>query len=350
MYVRHLSSFLISGHEENKTLPRVRFNTHWSVGNLTNFVTRLSLATYSVRRFRSAPRCVWASGVQKGMMGTHGPVVTSHFPLRSALLQLKKTTLFPEDLSFGTVRDDIETVLWQQYHGIDNPVMSLTLATHLTTFSSDFKAPRVGIKSFKSLFGGHQTQSGLFQGSLFLVVVLQSNQRHLISSKVFSLSLKLAVARRDIVFRCERLSQFFLCFIKVSLCTVGIIKITWNFFDTQGKSSAALFCADGSQLLQVERHQSKRFINCGGTWVILPVVHSCFEDVDELLVAGELGRDNGEDVPVVFLHDVQHQQGLLLDRGTELEERGLHILIKERWWREGGRDKGEEMKDKRWER
>lgn len=59
---------------------------------------------------------------------------------------------------------------------------------------------------------------------------------------------------------------------------------------------------------------------------ILPVVHRRLEDVDELLVAGELGRDDGEDVPVVLLHDVQHQQRLLLDGGSELEERGLHIL------------------------
>lgn len=57
-----------------------------------------------------------------------------------------------------------------------------------------------------------------------------------------------------------------------------------------------------------------------------PVVHRRLEDVDELLVAGELGRDDGEDVPVVLLHDVQHQQRLLLDGGSELEERRLHIL------------------------
>lgn len=66
---------------------------------------------------------------------------------------------------------------------------------------------------------------------------------------------------------------------------------------------------------------------------ILPVVHRRLEDVDELLVAGELGRDDGEDVPVVLLHDVQHQQRLLLDGGPELEERRLHILVEqERDW------------------
>lgn len=138
--------------------------------------------------------------------------------------------------------------------------MSLTPAAHLTTFQVISKRQEVRMKSFKSLFGGHQTQCGQFQGSLLLVLVLQSNQTRLISSWVFSLSLKLAVTRRDIVFRRERLSQSFLCFTKVSLCTVGIIKITWNFFDSRGKSSAALFCADGSQLLRVERHRSKPFI------------------------------------------------------------------------------------------
>ena len=34
-------------------------------------------------------------------------------------------------------------------------------------------------------------------------------------------------------------------------------------------------------------------------------------------------------MPVVLLHDVQHQQRLLLDGGAELEERGLHILTEE---------------------
>ena len=57
-----------------------------------------------------------------------------------------------------------------------------------------------------------------------------------------------------------------------------------------------------------------------------PVVHGGLEDVDELLVAGELGGDDGEDVPVVLLHDVEHQQCLLLDGGAKLEERRLVIL------------------------
>lgn len=69
---------------------------------------------------------------------------------------------------------------------------------------------------------------------------------------------------------------------------------------------------------------------------VLPVVHRRLEDVDELLVAGELGRDDGEDVPVVLLHDVQHQQRLLLDGGSELEERRLHILVE----RETGEEEG----------
>lgn len=55
-------------------------------------------------------------------------------------------------------------------------------------------------------------------------------------------------------------------------------------------------------------------------FLIPPVVHSRFEDVDELLVPGELRRDDGEDVPVVLLHDVEHEQSLLLDGGAKLEE------------------------------
>lgn len=38
--------------------------------------------------------------------------------------------------------------------------------------------------------------------------------------------------------------------------------------------------------------------------MILPIVHGSFQDVDKLLVARELRGDDGEDVPVVLLHDV----------------------------------------------
>lgn len=72
---------------------------------------------------------------------------------------------------------------------------------------------------------------------------------------------------------------------------------------------------------------------------VLPVVHRRLEDVNKLLVAGELGRDDGEDVPVVLLHDVQHQQRLLLDGGTELEERRLYILVEQE---SGGEEVGGE--------
>lgn len=72
-----------------------------------------------------------------------------------------------------------------------------------------------------------------------------------------------------------------------------------------------------------------------GVQPIPPVVHCRLQDVDELLVARKLRRDDREDVPVVLLHDVQHQQRLLLDGGAKLEERRLHVLKKE------GRKEGE---------
>lgn len=46
-------------------------------------------------------------------------------------------------------------------------------------------------------------------------------------------------------------------------------------------------------------------------------------------------------MPVVLLHDVEHQQSLLLDGGTELEECRLHILRTE-----NGRDGGMEGRRK----
>ena len=57
------------------------------------------------------------------------------------------------------------------------------------------------------------------------------------------------------------------------------------------------------------------------TLFLSPVVNCGLEDVDELLVPWELGGDDGEDVPVVLLHDVEHQQRLLLDGSPKLEER-----------------------------
>lgn len=41
---------------------------------------------------------------------------------------------------------------------------------------------------------------------------------------------------------------------------------------------------------------------------------------DKVLVTRVVCGDDGEDVPVVFLHDVEHDGGLLLDGGSELKE------------------------------
>lgn len=48
--------------------------------------------------------------------------------------------------------------------------------------------------------------------------------------------------------------------------------------------------------------------------------------VDKVLVAGVVGGDDGEYVPVILLHDVQHDRGLLLDGWSELEKHGVVIL------------------------
>lgn len=47
---------------------------------------------------------------------------------------------------------------------------------------------------------------------------------------------------------------------------------------------------------------------------------------DKVLVTRVVRGDDGEDVPVVFLHDVQHDRGLLLDGGAKLKEHGVVIL------------------------
>lgn len=59
---------------------------------------------------------------------------------------------------------------------------------------------------------------------------------------------------------------------------------------------------------------------------LLPVIHSYPQRADKILVPRELGSDNRKDVPVILLHDGQHQQSFLLQSCTELEERGLLIL------------------------
>lgn len=48
--------------------------------------------------------------------------------------------------------------------------------------------------------------------------------------------------------------------------------------------------------------------------------------VDKVLVARVVRGDNGEDVPVILLHDVQHDRGLLLDGRTKLEKHGVVVL------------------------
>lgn len=48
--------------------------------------------------------------------------------------------------------------------------------------------------------------------------------------------------------------------------------------------------------------------------------------VDKVLVARVVRGDYGEDVPVILLHDVQHDGGLLLDGRTELEKHGVVVL------------------------
>lgn len=47
---------------------------------------------------------------------------------------------------------------------------------------------------------------------------------------------------------------------------------------------------------------------------------------DEVLVARVVRGDDGEDVPVVFLHDVKYDRGLLLDGGAKLKEHGVVVL------------------------
>lgn len=64
---------------------------------------------------------------------------------------------------------------------------------------------------------------------------------------------------------------------------------------------------------------------CGGAYS-LPVIHSYLQCADEVLVPGELGSDNRKNMPVILLHDGKHEQSLLLQSCTELEERGLLIL------------------------
>ena len=47
---------------------------------------------------------------------------------------------------------------------------------------------------------------------------------------------------------------------------------------------------------------------------------------DKVLVTWVVRGDDGEDVPVIFLHDVQHDRSLLLDGRAKLKEHGVVIL------------------------
>lgn len=56
------------------------------------------------------------------------------------------------------------------------------------------------------------------------------------------------------------------------------------------------------------------------------VVHCGLDEADEIPVAREDGGHQGEDMPVVILHDLQHDCGLLLDGRSKLEEGRGRIL------------------------
>ena len=56
------------------------------------------------------------------------------------------------------------------------------------------------------------------------------------------------------------------------------------------------------------------------------VVHCGLDEADEVPVAREDGGHQREDMPVVILHDLQHDRGLLLDGCSKLEEGRRRIL------------------------
>lgn len=51
---------------------------------------------------------------------------------------------------------------------------------------------------------------------------------------------------------------------------------------------------------------------------------------NKVLVTGVVCGNYGEDVPVIFLHDVEHDGRLLLDGGPELKEHGAVVLWRDR--------------------
>lgn len=58
----------------------------------------------------------------------------------------------------------------------------------------------------------------------------------------------------------------------------------------------------------------------------VPVCLQCRYLGDKVLVTRVVGGDDGEDVPVVLLHDVQDDGRLLFDGRAELKEHGVVVL------------------------
>lgn len=58
----------------------------------------------------------------------------------------------------------------------------------------------------------------------------------------------------------------------------------------------------------------------------LDILEHLSHPVDEVLVPWVVGSDDREDVPIVLLHDVEHDGRLLLYRRPKLEEHGVVIL------------------------
>jgi len=56
------------------------------------------------------------------------------------------------------------------------------------------------------------------------------------------------------------------------------------------------------------------------------IVKKMSHPIYKVLVSRVVGGDDGEYVPVILLHYVKHDRGLLLYRGTKLEEHGMVIL------------------------
>lgn len=62
---------------------------------------------------------------------------------------------------------------------------------------------------------------------------------------------------------------------------------------------------------------------------------------DKVLVTWIVRGDDGKDVPVVFLHDVEDDRSLLLDGRPELKEHGVVVLGKKKQKNRGQKNKDE---------